>query len=594
MAFSKISDKFEDDEDERARIVARAQLLHNAAKDVQERLGCTRETLCKFQEVEEVLRPLLQEGGLGSLGKEELQTLLLGRLYQAVIIAKLEDGGPGRWADVKALVEDVLHFDNKNCHARWLRALALMNGLGVVDEAQQEMKRAVDCARRQGKHGEADQWEADLQRTLGGGVKADETGQILEKGATTSVAGKSTAVTSTNSDVARSSSSSMSPTPSSEPPMPVGNSENAADITATAATSADSGGSRFKSSLEASPTATKASAAGSPAAAAAASTVSAPTMRRGFFNRGNKTSMSSAASAPSADVSICSAAVPSASGPCPSSGDTNGDASAGSSTDVLSARGIGSNAAVAWSQERDRRASELKDLRAELAAEEQRTAALRQRGAAKAAAAREGLLTGLKGLNVDFTATVDAWNDWNRKQSRSQEDCAESLEAVATCVVPEVRGTIEEARSWNDAQQRKYLDFATEVATVRELAFREQRAVKDTSKQHGGDIRNVTKQLGEIKAAAKSLREDVKTVVAKSEAAVNSKPDFNEASNVAQAAKAFQALPPSVKLAAFAGDATVLKVAALSTMLGALSAVAFLGESFNMMQCRFVCTAMLR
>ena len=55
---------------------------------------------------------------------------------------------------------EVLQFDFNNAHARWLRGLALQHGNKKSAEAQEECRRAVECARAQGKEAEAAQWEA--------------------------------------------------------------------------------------------------------------------------------------------------------------------------------------------------------------------------------------------------------------------------------------------------------------------------------------------------------------------------------------------------------------------------------------------------
>ena len=51
-------------------------------------------------------------------------------------------------------------FDFNNAHGRWLRGLALQHE-NRLEEAKAECLRAVECARLQGKHQEALQWEQD-------------------------------------------------------------------------------------------------------------------------------------------------------------------------------------------------------------------------------------------------------------------------------------------------------------------------------------------------------------------------------------------------------------------------------------------------
>ncbi|CAE7771186.1 MFSD6 [Symbiodinium sp. KB8] len=103
----------------------------------------------------------------------ELETVLKGRLHQAVSIAQMTEI-PNRWTRVKELSEDVLQFDFNNAHARWLRGLALKS-MGKTKEAEEECRRAVDCARSQGKDGEAQQWDKELQETFGGGTATSRT-----------------------------------------------------------------------------------------------------------------------------------------------------------------------------------------------------------------------------------------------------------------------------------------------------------------------------------------------------------------------------------------------------------------------------------
>ncbi|CAE6939652.1 mfsd6b, partial [Symbiodinium natans] len=112
------------------------------------------------------MRPLLG-GGLASLAPQELETVLKGRLHQAVSIAQMTDL-PNRWGRVKDLSEDVLQFDFNNAHARWLRGLSLKSQ-GRIKEAEEECRRAVECARSQGKDAEAHQWESEIKSTFSDG-----------------------------------------------------------------------------------------------------------------------------------------------------------------------------------------------------------------------------------------------------------------------------------------------------------------------------------------------------------------------------------------------------------------------------------------
>ncbi|CAJ1368526.1 unnamed protein product [Effrenium voratum] len=183
--FSKVS--VVDDDDERLEVQRRAFELYDKAQAAYARKGSQEDVLRLFEEAEAAMRPLLG-GGLASLDPAELETVLKGRLHQAVSLAQLSD--PGRWVRVKSLAEDVLQFDFNNAHARWLRGLALQHGNKKSAEAQEECRRAVECARAQGKEAEAAQWEAEVRHTFEGevprtpkeGKKAPEAPETLEKG----------------------------------------------------------------------------------------------------------------------------------------------------------------------------------------------------------------------------------------------------------------------------------------------------------------------------------------------------------------------------------------------------------------------------
>lgn len=159
VGFSKVGADLEDDEEERQRTNRAARALYKTAEEAYFAKGSREEVLQHFERAEAAMAPLLGSGLMG-LAPRELEPVLKGRLHQAVIIAHLPDY-PHKWVKVKALVEDVLQFDFGNCHARWLRSLCL-RGQHRVSEAVEEMKRAVEYARSQGKSTEADQWEAEI------------------------------------------------------------------------------------------------------------------------------------------------------------------------------------------------------------------------------------------------------------------------------------------------------------------------------------------------------------------------------------------------------------------------------------------------
>mmetsp|Transcript_160395 Transcript_160395/g.307838 ORF Transcript_160395/g.307838 Transcript_160395/m.307838 type:complete len:509 (+) Transcript_160395:17-1543(+) len=166
--FSKVSGTLlEDEEDGRQATFQKARAAYDAAQIAYNQQGNSADVLRRFEEAEEVLEPLMQCGGLIGLREKELESLLKGRLHRAVIMAHMEEL-PDRWAKVKSMADDVLQYDFNNCHARWLRGLSLLNGSRQRREAQEEMKRAVECARALGKDSEVKTWEAEIKAAFEG------------------------------------------------------------------------------------------------------------------------------------------------------------------------------------------------------------------------------------------------------------------------------------------------------------------------------------------------------------------------------------------------------------------------------------------
>lgn len=163
--FSKVTGDLTDDEDDRQAMWTRAQTRFKKALEVYSSKGSIPESLRFFEDAEKELSPILTASGLTSLRERELEAVLKGRLHRAVIIAHLEDL-PDRWSQVKSLVEDVLQFDYSNCHARWLRGLALLHGFQLRAEAKDEMQRAVGCSRQQNSLQQADQWQAEIESSF--------------------------------------------------------------------------------------------------------------------------------------------------------------------------------------------------------------------------------------------------------------------------------------------------------------------------------------------------------------------------------------------------------------------------------------------
>lgn len=152
-----------DDEDDRKLIFQAAKKKFDAAQKEYLKKNATVDVLRKFEVAEEAMKPLLQSG-LSGLNEQELEVVLKGRLHQAVIHSTIETEQPGCWEKVKKLVEDVLQFDFRNAHARWLRGLALLHTAQRRQDAQEEMRRAIEQARVQGRTPEVKQWEEDFKR----------------------------------------------------------------------------------------------------------------------------------------------------------------------------------------------------------------------------------------------------------------------------------------------------------------------------------------------------------------------------------------------------------------------------------------------
>eukprot|EP00746_Dinoflagellata_sp_MGD_P001890 gnl/MRDRNA2_/MRDRNA2_103594_c0_seq1.p1 gnl/MRDRNA2_/MRDRNA2_103594_c0~~gnl/MRDRNA2_/MRDRNA2_103594_c0_seq1.p1 ORF type:complete len:437 (+),score=131.06 gnl/MRDRNA2_/MRDRNA2_103594_c0_seq1:76-1386(+) len=160
-----------DDEDDRRVIFQTVKKKFDAAQREYQKKNATVDVLKKFENAEEAMAPLLQSG-LSGLNEQELEVVLKGRLHQAVIHSTVEIEQPGCWEKVKILVEDVLQFDFRNAHARWLRGMALLHSTAKTQDAKEEMQRAIEQARVQGKTAEVKQWEADFKRCF------DPQGQV--------------------------------------------------------------------------------------------------------------------------------------------------------------------------------------------------------------------------------------------------------------------------------------------------------------------------------------------------------------------------------------------------------------------------------
>lgn len=164
------------------------------------------------------------------------------------------------------------------------------------------------------------------------------------------------------------------------------------------------------------------------------------------------------------------------------------------------------------------------------------------------------------------------------------EDDAAALDQLREAVA-ELAGKLRSGWTWAEAEHQKYMDFSTEVATLREMAARELRERQDASKQQVADIRGLTQRLSDLKVTAKILRDHVRRlsgVAAQQEA----EPDLQR---LAESVLEFRALPRETKLWALLDDAVVLRLLALAFLLGALLLLAIFIEVFGAKGCRLVC-----
>ncbi|CAK0844178.1 unnamed protein product [Prorocentrum cordatum] len=168
---------------------------------------------------------------------------------------------------------------------------------------------------------------------------------------------------------------------------------------------------------------------------------------------------------------------------------------------------------------------------------------------------------------------------------RSQAEAEEELRQLQAAA-EELAGKLRAARSWAEAEHCKFTDCATEVATLREMAAREFRERQSASKQLVADIKGLAQKMGDLKAAARVLRDSVRRLGGRGEDGADAPPDFPR---LAADAAEFQKLALSVKLRAFLDDAAVLWLLAAAFALGALLALAVVGEAFGGRGCRLVC-----
>lgn len=531
MAFSRVSvDLLEDDEDERRALFKRHQELFTAATEAQLVSGCTPKVLQRFRDAEAVVRTAIEEGGgLAGLRLQELETVLKGRLYQATILARLEEVSD-RWPEVKSLAEDVLLYDSGNCHAHWLRGVALLNGLQLPLEAEQAMKKAVSFAKQQGKAQEAKTWEEEIGRIAGLAAScAAPAGSVKTATAPVAKAAKAAAraadaeetktlkrgfLTGNKAERAAGSRGSGAAAAANVEKRPV---VRLKDILGAAAPSGASGASSVVAEAEAAQLPVAPAAPAAPAASGAAGTVRAAAKRREEEAEDEK--------------------------------------------------------------EAKRRSAEVEVLRAELAT-------LRRGGESFKQAHRdaaEQLRESMDAFACELEEQLSSGSAFGAKASEGADGddvCLPSAEASS-----EILKLLDDSKSWAELQHRKYMDFATELATLREMAGRDLRSRKDVSKRRLSEMLATVKTLGELRLAGRHLRDGVRLAVAEvaaSEAERHEKVGSSALSD-------FRLLPLSAKVSAVSQDAALLRMAMLSALLGALMALGVLGEGFATMGCRFAC-----
>lgn len=508
-AFSKVRvGDFEDEEEERKRTIATARRLYGAAQDAYATKGSNAESLKFFEQAEACLAPLLGSG-LISLQPKELELVLKGRLHQAVIIAHLPDY-PEQWSKVKSLVEEIMQFDYSNCHAQWLRGLALLHGFKRDSDGMQDMRRAIEYARTQGKGTEANQWEAEmhrLQAELGKKGGGDERITEIEE------------LPEATDDVAA----------ESEPDGRGGISDSAVASKPKARPAHDNSSSF------------------------------APGMQKGFFK---KKSPKPATAAPQT---------------------TGRDSQAPEAFAEASAhlrrqedeRNTQREAELKLLRDQVRhQQGELDSLRTQLTDQQQQFAGGQHRQ-------RHAWEEGLSAVGVEFEQALG--------QQQDSSGAGESISAELgrlRAVVSETGENLKIGRKWNETEHQRYMDFSTEVATLKEMAARELRERQDASRQHVVELEGSTKRFGELKSAVKVLREHVRKRCSAGNPDDDATPDMQQLVDIATD---FRALPADKKLAGFLDDAAVMRLMLLFAGLGMLLALGFFIEGFGHFRCRFVC-----
>merc|ERR1712066_929013 len=95
------------------------------------------------------------------------------------------------------------------------------------------------------------------------------------------------------------------------------------------------------------------------------------------------------------------------------------------------------------------------------------------------------------------------------------ESCASADElsselARLRSVVNETGGDLQKGRKWNESEHQRYIDFSTEVATLKEMSARELKERQDATRQHVSELEDAAKRFGELKSSLKTFRDHVR------------------------------------------------------------------------------------
>jgi len=533
--FSRLSGNFEDEEEvERERINRDAARLYKTAEDAYFGTGSRARALELFEQAESCMAPLLR-AGITELVPKELERVLRGRLHQAVLLAQLPEA-LNRWPRVGSLVEDVLQFDFQNCHAHWIRGLWLRSQ-HRQHEAYEELRKAVQFARAQGKDSQAEQWEAELRK----GVSSD--------------ADEAEAELVDADDAAEMRTDAEEDT----------DGQGAAGAEKAAAEKAASEKAATDKSVcaEAVPT----------AAAQPRPTKEAPAgMQRGFFNRKPRKAATESA------VGESTPTAPAAEALTPQPGHERQQQQQQQQREWEEQQ----------QEERRQHQAALESLRKQLQEErarhmreeqEERSRHMREEEALEAR--QQKLLEQVNSIGLEFEQVLAS----EREKPQMQEN-AESTLSHLEAPLATIKQNLEVCREWSEGEHHIYLEFSTEVMTLREMTTRELRDKREQSAQQASDVQHVIGRVGELKAAARTLREHVKK--AKAEAAGH-EPE-HDLQGLAHNVADFHELPARMKVGILLDDSAFIRLIVLTALLGMLCVLATASEAFGALQCRFVCT----